>query len=114
MAAFNKAERAYKYYECEGSMFCSTENRIHGWVALLNDKPAAPFEDVAVDKIETAFEELATTPIDARREHPRGLEEELGRLKVAMKQMSPGNRRRMEQAVAKIDKLIESVRKPAR
>ncbi len=113
MAAFNKAEQTYKYYECEGSMFCNTENRIHGWVMLLKDRAKAPFEDVVVSKIERAFEELATMPIDIEHEDPRGLEEELETLKLAMKQMSEGGRQRIDEALARIHRLIGSFRAPA-
>lgn len=111
MAAVKQAQKAYRYYECEGQVLCSIENQIVGWVALLEKKPASGFAGMAVDKIVESLNRLSKEKIDPQSESFTGLVQDVQTLKSIAARLSPENRvkltRSLEQAEIRLRKMQE-------
>ena len=104
MAAFQRAEEEYRYYECEGTLYCSIENQITGWIGFLEIRPRSPFADHATDTIIKAFgrlDRLSDPKLDLSREYPDSLLEDIERLTTIAAKLSPGNRATLQSSLKK-------------
>ncbi len=112
MAAVKQAQKAYRYYECEGQVLCSIENQIVGWVNLLEKKPTSQFTDLAINKVVESLSSLSKEKIDPSTESPRGLLEDIQNLRTIATRLSPENRvkltKSLEQAEVILTKIQES------
>ena len=112
MAAVKQAQKAYRYYECEGQVLCSIENQIVGWVNLLGKKPTSRFADLAINKVVDSLNGLSKAEIDPRSESPDGLLQDVQNLRTIATKLSPENRvkliKSLEQAEVILSKIQES------
>ena len=112
MAAFKQAQKAYRYYECEGQVLCSIENQIVGWVNLLEKKPTSRFSDLAINKIVESLSSLSKEEIDPNNESPGGLLKDVQSLRTIATRLSPENRvkltKTLEQTEVILNKIQES------
>jgi hypothetical protein len=92
MAAYQRAEAAYRYYECEGSELCATENAIAGFIEFLQARSMSMLAELAVTRIVTAFDQLAQTQLDPQREYPDLLLGDIASLEAVAPRLSAANR----------------------
>ena len=92
MAAFKRAEAAYRYYECEGQVLCYIENAICGWISFLEKKPTSDLAGIATQKIVESLNRLSDTTLDPKRETSTSLLEDIGNLRVIATGLSPESR----------------------
>lgn len=92
MAAFQEAEAAYRYYECEGQVLCSIENAICGWIDFLERKPMSDLAGIATQKIVESLDRLSAATLDPKRETSTGLLEDIVNLRVIATGLSPESR----------------------
>ncbi len=109
MAAVKQAEKAYRYYECEGQVLCSIENQIVGWVNLLEKKPASRFADLAINKVVESLNSLSKSEIDPRYESPRGLLGDVQNLRTIAGKLSQENRVKLTKSLDQAEDLLRKI-----
>jgi hypothetical protein len=111
MAAVKQAETAYRYYECEGGVLCSIENQITGWIVFLENKPTSRFADMATAEIVDSLASLSGAKIDAGRESPTNLLEDLDNLRAIAPRLSSENRTKLTASLEAASAILTEIEK---
>jgi hypothetical protein len=106
MAAFNKAQAAYRYYECEGQELCSVENDISGSIRFLARRSASELAPMATQRIVEALDRLPTLTLDPAAESPSGLLDDIKNLRRIAKRLSPENRKKLTKSLDAAEPLL--------
>ena len=110
MAAVKQAQKAYRYYECEGQVLCSIENQIVGWVNLLEKKPTSRFSDMVIKNIVESLNSLLKEKIDPRNENPGGLLEDVQNLRIIATKLSPDKRVKLTKSLEEAEVILTKIR----
>ena len=109
MAAVKIAQATYRYYECEGSVLCSIENRIAGWVDYLERHPSSRFAGRAVDETIGALRIAGESPLDPDNEWPDGVIEDIRRLRATNPKVSAEKRAELAKALDETSAILRKI-----
>jgi hypothetical protein len=116
MAAFQVAERTYRYYECEGSATCAAENRIAGFIEYLERDPRSTYATLATGRVVEALTALAYPGnVGASSHNETGrLREDLDRLSRIARKLTAANREKLSSSLSMARKVVDQIERDRR